>query len=139
MVIVVLVECVLAILLISVLGKAIETYQTEVECKEIYFTDANGEKIQINEVTGMAVMEVTLTDTKRSIQLTWNFSPTNTSNKSVTFVSSLPDWVEVDESGMVNFFDDRAAVITISTTNGKSASIQLIPKTDDGKEVGPLE
>ncbi len=132
-VIVVIVECILAILLISVLGKAIETYFTEIECQEIYFVDETGARID-------KPVEIELTDRRREYQLIWAMSPSDTSDKAVVFTSNKPDSVEVDESGNVNFFDDTDVVITVSTKNGKTASITLVPKRNmDSGDIGPLE
>ena len=94
-------ECILAVFLISFFGKIIEDLRADVLCEEIYFTDETGEKIE----DGVAI-EVTLTDLKMSHQLYWVLGPENVSNKEVSFTSSKPEYVIIDPTGNVTFFDD---------------------------------
>lgn len=127
-ILVVVLECVLAVLLIGVIGKAIENYNKEVACQAVYFTNADGEIYENG-----ALIEVERPD--RGFQLYYKLDPENTSDKSVTFTSSKPDDVEVSESGYVNFFEDTDVTITISTKNGKTATIILVPKRDMSGDV----
>ena len=127
-VLVVVVECIVAILMIGVIGIAIEASNREILCQEIYFINADGE-IYDNG----AIVEVERPD--KGFQLYYKMNPENTTDKSVTFSSSKPDDVEVSESGYVNFFIDTDVTITISTKNGKSASIILTPKRDMNGDV----
>ena len=41
-ILVVVVECILAILLIGIIGKALEVYYNEINAQEIYFTTSDG-------------------------------------------------------------------------------------------------
>lgn len=141
MILIVVVECVLAILLIAVMGMAIETYFNETEAEAIYFTTAEGtvlEKGQLykeKEGTVTAVendriiIEVARPD--RGYQLHWLIIADNTSDKSVTFLAKSQDpnvEVSVDENGFVYFGDDVNVTVTISTKNGRTASVLLIPR-----------
>ena len=128
-VIVVIVECILAILLISFLGKAIETIMKNVYSEDVYFTDADGEKIA-DEV----VIEFTLSDTNRDYQLFWVVESKRTTNKDVIF-SSNKEGVVVDETGKVTFLDDVSdVIITVKTLDGseKSDSITIVCLRDMG-------
>ena len=120
-ILVVIVECILAILLISVLGKAIESLYREVDCQRVNFTTADGEILEDG-----AVVQVDRPD--RGYQLYYTLYPDNTTDKAVTFTSSKPDVVTVSETGYVNFDIDTDVVITISTKNGKTATVVLMPK-----------
>ena len=121
-VIVVLLECVLAILLVSFLGKAIETYFNEVNAREVCFLDEKGVPLDDD-----AIIEVERWDF--GYQLTWRINPEKTSDRTITFASSNPDRVTVDESGYVSFEDENAyASITASTSNGITATVRVVPK-----------
>ena len=120
-ILIVIVECVLSILLIAVIGLAIESSHTEVGCREIYFATAEGERIEQG-----TIVEVERPD--KGYQLHYEIVPENTSDKAVTFTSSKPEKVMVNESGYVTFIEDTDVVITISTKNGKTASVTLVPK-----------
>lgn len=140
-ILVVVVECILAVLLISVLGLAIETYFNATEAEEIHFTTADGTTLEkgmlykekegtITRVDNdQIVIEVARPD--RGYQLHWQIISDNTSDKSVTFVAKSQDpdvEVSVDENGFVYFEDDTNAIITISTKNGRTDSVLLIPR-----------
>ena len=120
-VIVVLLECVLAILLVSFLGKAIETYFNEVSAREVCFLDEKGVPLEDD-----AIIEVERMDL--GYQLEWRINPEKTSDKTITFASSKPDVVTVDESGYVSFDIDTDVSITASTANGMTATVKLVPK-----------
>src|SRR5574344_940598 len=112
-VIVVIVECVLAVLLVSFLGKAIENYRTDVLTKDIYFTNEAGEKIADG-----AALEVELSDSDISYRLYWVAVDDRVTEKSVEFSSSKPDKVTVDNTGLVTFFVETDVEITIKATYG---------------------
>ncbi len=122
-VIVVLLECVLAILLVSFIGKAIETYFNEVDAREICFLDESGVPLDND-----AIIEVERMD--MGYQLKWRINPEKTTDKSITFLSSKPDVVTVDETGYVTFDIDTDVSITASTINGITATIKLVPTRD---------
>ena len=111
--IVVLIECILAVLLISLFGQAIYSSSPKL-VNEVYFTYENGEKIADDQH-----LEVFLTDTKRDYQLFWVVDPDNAQDTSVEFSSSDPNSVIVDASGRVTFRRTVLSVtITISTLDG---------------------
>ena len=128
MILIVIVECILAILLIAVIGKAVESYYYEVGVQEIYFVTDAGERIE----SGASIK---LDRTDRGYQLHYEIVPSDTTDKSVTFRASKPDLVEVDETGYVTFFEDVDVSITVTTKNGKSATVVLVPKRDTSGEV----
>ena len=125
---VVLLECILAVFLVSIFGHALEDARRQILCEEIYFVDEHGEKIEDGEM-----IEFTLTDTNISYQLHWIMITGKTSNREVVFESDNP-MVKVNSVGLVTFLDDVAAVITVRTIDGsgKTDSITLIPKRGGG-------
>ena len=124
---VVLLECILAVFIVSFFGHAIVDPNKQVLCQDLYFVDANSEKIADGET-----IQLTLTDTNRSYQLYWVMETDKTSNKEVVFESSNP-LVKVNAVGLVTFLDDVSAVITVKAIDGsgKMDSITLIPKLPD--------
>lgn len=130
-VIVVLVECILAVLLISFFGQEIYNAKNNVKTTEIYFTNEEGERLQDN-----AVIEVELSDSALSYQLHWVAKPKNISNKKVVFVSDNED-VVVDSYGLVTFFEESTVLITVKSADGsnKTATIILTPKRNTEGDV----
>lgn len=119
--IVVLIECILAVLLISLFGQAIYS-STPKLVNEVYFTYENGEKIADDQH-----LEVVLTDTKRDYQLYWTVDPENAQNPNVVFSSSNPSSVIVDASGRVTFRRTVLSVtITVSTLDGSNKNDVII-------------
>ena len=118
-------ECILAVLIVSFFGKMIEDLRDTILCEEIYFTYETGEKIEDD-----VLLEVSLSPSNRGYQLHWEISPENASNKEVEFISSKPDLVVVDNTGMVTFFVDVDVIITVRTLDGsgKMDSITLVPE-----------
>ena len=152
MILIVILECVLSILLIAVIGKAIETFFQETEAQEIYFTTADGvvlepstlykEKEGTTETieSDQIIIEVARPD--RGYQLHWLIIADNTSDRTVRFnaISQNPDVeVTVDENGFVHFEDDVVATVTISTKNGRTATVLLVPRQKDIGGVVTLE
>ena len=131
-IIVVLVECIMAVLLISFFGQAIFNNNHNIECNEVYFVYEDGRKIEDGEK-----LEVELSDTKLSYQLYWNIEPNNAANKSVSFISSKPEYVLVDSNGLVTFLVETDVTIMIKTLDGsnKSDSILLVPKRNTSGDV----
>ena len=130
--IVVLVECILAVLLISFFGQAIFMAINKSLVSEVYFTDANGVKIEDD-----VVLEVEISDSNLSYQLYWAIDPDNATDKTVSFTSNKDD-VIVDDTGLVTFFEPTDVVITVHTQDesNKTDSILLVIKnTGDGGEV----
>ncbi|MBR1747895.1 MAG: hypothetical protein IJ735_06785 [Clostridia bacterium] len=126
-ILVVLVECVLAILLISVLGNAIESYFNEIGARDVYFVDAEGNRLEDG-----ATISVERTDL--GYQLQWVILPDDTTDTEVKFTSTKAE-VTVDATGYVTFDRDVDVVITVSTKNGKTSNIHLVPKKETGGTV----
>ena len=131
-IIVVLVECVLAVLLISFFGQAIYNSSNKIECNEIYFCTEDGVKYEDD-----FVIEVELSDTQMSYKLFVAIAPKNATNKKLEFISSK-EGVIVDESGEVTFLTETPVIITVKTLDGsnKMDTIRLVPKR---KSDGPTE
>ena len=126
---VVLLECILAVFVVSVFGHAIEDFRTEILCQELYFATESGEKIEDNQS-----IEVKLTDANMSYQLYWVMETAQTSNKEVEFISSKPNRVKVNSLGLVTFLEETDVVITIRAKDGSEQmdSITLMPKRGGG-------
>ena len=122
---VVLLECILAVFLVSIFGHAIEDERRQILCEEIYFVDEHGEKIEDGEM-----LEYSLVGSDINYQLYWVMETDKTSNKEVTFESSNP-LVKVNSEGLVMFIEEVPVVITIRAVDGsgKSDSITLVPKS----------
>ena len=129
-VIVVIVECILAVLMVSLLGAAIENAHKATKCTDVYFTNADYEKLR----DGYDIY-VDTSHGNIDYQLYWIVSPDNTTDKTVVFESSEPDSVLVSDTGRVTFIDDVAVVITVTATDGsnRSDSVKLIPLSQKGK------
>ena len=121
MILIVVIECVLAVLLIGVIGLAIETAYKDVTCQGVYFTTEDGEILSEE-----SVVEVARPD--KGYQLHYGFDPEDTTDKTVKYSTSKPEKVTVNETGYVTFIEDTDVVITITTRNGKTATITLVPK-----------
>ena len=128
---VVLLECILAIFVVSIFGHAIEDARRQILCQDIYFVDDSGEKIEDGEM-----IEFTVSDTNMSYQLHWIMIAKDTSNKEVVFESSDP-LVKVNSLGLVTFLEEVDVVITIRVIDGsgKTDKITLVPKRG-GRSVG---
>ena len=121
---VVLLECILAIFIVSIFGHAIEDTRRQILCQDIYFVTESGEKIEDGEM-----IEYTITDANMTYQLYWVMETSETSNKEVVFESDN-DLVVVSADGLVTFLDDgQDAVIIIKAIDGsgKMDSITLVP------------
>ena len=130
-VIVVLVECVLAVLMVSLLGAAIENAHKETKASDVYFTNADYEKLRDDYV-----IEVDLSHGNIGYQLYYVVSPDHTTDKTVVFESSEPDAVIVSKTGYVTFVDPEipVVIITITVADGstRSDTITLVPKARRG-------
>jgi hypothetical protein len=125
---VVLLECILAVFIVSIFGHAIEDARKQILCRDIYFVTESGEKIEDGEM-----IEYKLTDSNISYQLYWVMETKETSNKEVVFESSDP-MVKVNSEGLITFLEETDVVITIRAIDGsgKTDSITLVPKRGGG-------
>ena len=73
--------------------------------------------VGVNRVDQINVLPkaITLENPKDKIQLQWEVSPENASNKSVTFASSNPNVATVTNSGLVEAVGEGTATITITS------------------------
>ena len=120
--IITLIECVLAVLFISVFGQAIFSI-TRKDVTDIYFVYENGEKIEDNKI-----ITVELTDSVRDYRMFWKIEPIDANNPTVAFAVNKPEAVEISPSGVITFFKEGSIVVTIYTTDGsnKSDSITIV-------------
>ena len=123
MILIVIAECVLAVFLIGVIGLAIESTYSGVACRDVYFVNEEG--VRLTEDDSLMVEHPDW-----GYQLHYVLDPENTTDVPVTFTSSKEDEVLINENGYVTFLDERGTDvrITISTKNGKTATIKLVPK-----------
>ena len=130
-VIVIIVECILAVLLVSFFGKAIENFRKQTLVQDIYFTDENGVKIEDEQV-----LIVEITDSNSSVKLHYMIVSEKAAEKTVEFSSSHPS-VLVDSTGVVTFLDRVSVEIIVRATDGseKYDSIRLAIKQSDGGDV----
>ena len=129
---VVILECILAIFVVSILGIAIEDARAEKLCTDIYFVDENGEKIPDG-----VIIEYELEKGSINYQLHWVLVAEDTTQKEIEFVSNNP-FVTVDSTGRVTFLkDDASAEITIMAKDGsmKTDTIILVPKLKGGGNI----
>ena len=82
-------------------------------------------------VTGVATASVTLSPTKKALAVGGSFtitptvSPSNATNKTLTWESSNPGVAGVSSSGKVTAMAEGAATITAKTFNGKTATCDV--------------
>ena len=129
---VVILECILAVFIVSFFGKAIEDARSKRLCQEIYFVDANGEKIPDGEN-----IEVEFIGSYISYQLNWKIIAPDVTEKEVEFISNN-EFVLVDNLGLVTFLDKEAsAEITILAKDGsgKKDVITLMPQLKGGGNI----
>ena len=129
---IVLIECILAVLLIGVFGGAIFSAINKKPVTDLYFMDKDGVKIEDN-----INLEVELTDSQRDVQLYWVVVPDDASEQKVSFTSSKPDVAIVSESGLVTFFEDESVTITVQALDGsnKTDTIIIVPTRHVGGNV----
>ncbi|MBO7345169.1 MAG: hypothetical protein J6U92_04445 [Clostridia bacterium] len=123
--IITLVECVLAVLFISVFGQAIFSI-TKKDVTDIYFVYENGEKIEDGKV-----VFVLLTDSNRDYRLQWKIEPTDADNPTVGFSVNRPNAVAISPSGVITFFEEGTIIVTIYTTDGSNRSDTLTIKAEE--------
>ena len=109
---VVLLECILAVFIVSIFGHAIEDARRQILCQDLYFVSESGEKVEDG-----AMIEYSLTDSNISYQLYWVMETSEVSNKEVVFESSDP-MVKVNNLGLVTFLEETDVVITIRAIDG---------------------
>lgn len=123
LVLVIIVECVLAILLISFFGKAIESLYEKTLCTDIYFVDDDGNRLEND-----TLLRIDISDSKRDYQLKYVIEPSNASEKKVEFSATPNEYVFIDKYGNVTFLKEYVDIsITVFTTDGsgKQATIRL--------------
>ena len=120
---VVLLECILAVFIVSFFGHAIEDANKQILCKDIYFTYENGEKIEDG-----VMIEYELKDNNLCYQLYWTLETENTTLQEVEFESDNEN-VIVDSDGLITFLEKTDVVITVRAKDGsgKTDSITLVP------------
>lgn len=87
------------------------------------------------------VTKVTISSDKKSLtkkgdtlQLTVDFTPSNATDKKVTWTSSDPSVATVDDNGKVTAVGDGTVIITAKSSNGKTETITITVKTEPEEE-----
>jgi hypothetical protein len=136
-ILIVLIECILAVLLVSFFGKVIEETRRDVYCQEIYFVDENGMKIE----DGAPIMVEIEKDSYKPIryQLKWQIITNSTTNKevSVEFSENTVSYDYGNGELVISPYCNKSVVITVRTTDGsgKFDTITLIPIVDTNSDV----
>ena len=119
-VLIVFLECVLAVLLVSFFGKVIEETRRDVLCQEIYFVDEDGMKIEDN----MPII-ITIDESTPIIRykLQWKIVAVNTTDKTVN--------VEIDGDG-VGYDPGREELVIY--TDGFESPVEITIRVMDGSE-----
>ena len=93
-------------------------------------------KAKVVEADGVALdrSEATLTEGE-TLTLTATVDPENTTDKTLTWSSSDESVAKV-EAGLVTALKPGAAIITVSTSNGKTATCEVTVKAKDGDAEG---
>ena len=145
---IVILECILAVFIVSIFVIAIEDSRSKILCKDLYFVytedvytedQETGEQIKTGnkgeKIEDGVMITVNPTDANMSYQLVWVMETDKTSNKEVFFSSSKPNRVTVNpDTGLVTFLEKTDVVITIEAKDGsgKMDSITLVPKRGGG-------
>lgn len=136
-VLIVLLECILAVLVVSFFGKVIEETRRDVLCKEIYFVDENGMKIEDNIPLIIEVDDKKATRCK----LEWVIVAKNTTDKTVQveFSDEGSDYLGYDQAKdeLVIFPGLKKPIeITVRVMDGseKTDTITLIPQLDKNSD-----
>lgn len=124
LILIVLVECILSIMLISILGIAIQDIRSKTLCTDVYFTDKYGNRYEDGETINVNLQESV------SHQLYYKLEPNDVSSKEVRFEveDSRKHIVFVSESGRVDFAQNPVLVritIYVLDGSGKFATIYL--------------
>lgn len=119
-VLIVFLECILAVLLVSFFGKVIEETRRDVLCQEIYFVDEDGMKIEDD----MPIL-IQFDDTTPIIRykLQWKIVAVNTTDKTVN--------VEIDGDG-VGYDPGREELVIY--TDGFESPVDITVRVMDGSE-----
>lgn len=136
-ILIVVIECVLAIFLAGIWGRTVESLFSKVTCSDIYFVDENGQRYEEN-----AVIEVELEYDDEGVatyKLNYVIEPADISNSQVTFYTNDPVYVTVSVSGVVYFYKSVHVDITIMAADGsgKKATISLVPKENTDVIIDP--
>lgn len=134
--IVILVECILAVFLISFFGNAIFQAIVNVPVQEVYFTYEDGTKIEDGKA-----LKFELKGSQNEYQLYWMVGPEDATDDSVKFTSSKPEFAEVDEFGRVSFYERTGdVVITVTSADGSNVTdtIHIVLQNSAGGDVDDI-
>ena len=128
-ILIVLVECILAVLIVSFFGKVIEETRRDVLCQDIYFVDENGIKIEDGVPIMIEIDDQSLKPIR--YKLKWKIITKSTTDKTVEVVAS-DNTVSYDYGSgelVISPYCNKSVVITVRATDGseKYDTITLIP------------
>ena len=89
--------------------------------------------IPVTKVT-ISADKKSLTKKGDTLQLTVDFTPSNATDKKVTWTSSDPSVATVDDNGKVTAVGDGTVIITAKSSNGKTETITITVKTEPEEE-----
>ena len=136
-ILIVFVECVLAIFLVGIWGMAIDGRFSKIGCTDIWFEDANG--VRYDEGATIEI-ELSLNEEGEAYyQLYHGIAPDDITNPSVRYNTNKPDKVVVAKDGKVTFYAIIPVTITIMADDGtaKQATIRIVPKENKDVIIDP--
>ena len=136
-ILIVFVECILAIFLVGIWGFAVEAKYAKIVCTDIWFEDANGVRYE-NGKTIEVEMELN-EEGEATYQLFHGIGPENISNDAVKYTTNKPDKVVVSKTGVATFYALVPVEITVTAADGsgKYATIRIVPKENKDVIIDP--
>ncbi len=135
-ILIVVIECILAIFLVGIWGLAVDASRSKITCTDIYFTNESGERYESG--TTLEV-ELEMTEYGATYQLYYKLEPDNITNSQVKFTTNKPTQVVVSRTGEVTFYALVPVEITIKSADGaaKTATIRIVPTENKDVIIDP--
>ena len=136
-ILIVFVECILAIFLVGIWGFAVEAKYAKIVCTDIWFEDANGVRYD-NGKTIEVEMELN-EEGEATYQLHYGMGPDDVTNRDVKFTTNKPDKVVVSKDSVVSFYALVPVEITVTAADGSGryATIRIVPKENKDVIIDP--
>lgn len=136
-ILIVFIECVLAIFLVGIWGLAVDARYAKIVCTDIWFEDANGVRYEAGKTIEV---ELALNEAgEATYQLYYGLGPEDITDKNVKFTTNKPDKVVVSKDAVVSFYALVPVEITITAADGsgKFATIRIVPKEEKDVIIDP--